>query len=382
MSYLENIYEAFDNKIDKFLDAPQWKTKIVWASMVIMLLSFFTNFSPLRHIMEFLTDVLKNHKEYYIYQTIKDRAASITHDWTYPLFTGMNNRTFRLTLPLFVKIFHIQRVSVVLYALQLILGVVYYYLLTNFFGRYIKDKPTLFYTLIALACIYVGTSFFIDIATFGDFFSYFFLFLAIYYRNPLLVFLFLSLAFWNDERTFVGSGFVFLWWWLSPQIEKDKPFKITINFQMIATIAAWAMYWIVRKFYLVDTLGMKDTYKKGEFWEMFEGSWSVYGFKFFWAYEFWWLLLLLAFLVLFLQKDFLRLTAILGATLLMNILSLTTYDSTRSGSFGFIGLFLALIIVQKNLSPSQFKRLMWLIAIGCFLHPLATRTNGVGFFLM
>lgn len=382
MSFLENLYQRFEAKVASFLSGPKWKSKIVIVAVGIMLLSFFNNFSPLRHFGDFYTAVVKEKREYFLYQTIKDRAASITYNWTYPEFTGMNNRTFRLTMPAFVKFLHIDHVSIVLYGLQLVLGIVFLYMLINFLERSISDKSSIFYAVLGIASTYIGAAFFIDNATYGDFFCYFALFLAIYYRNPLLIFIFLSLAFWGDERAGVGSGMVFLWWWFVPQWKENKPFKIQLNLQMLAVVAAWVAYGAVRKFYLVDKLGMHDTTKPGEFAEMFGGSWPVWGFKFLWVFEGWWFIILLAFLFLSIAKDWLRLLAILGALLAMLIGSLTTFDSTRSGSYGLITIFLTLVIAQKYLTEKELKVLLLVVAIICFLHPMATRTNGTGFFLM
>lgn len=381
MSFLENIYARFDSKITQFLSSPNWKIKSVIVAVGIMLLSFFNNFSPLRHFKDYY-DAVKEKREYFLYQTVADRAANVTYDWTYPEFTGTNNRTFRLIMPLFVKAFHVKYVSIVLYGLQLILGILFLYMILNFLERTISDKLSVFYGLIGVVTTYIGASFFIDIASYGDFFCYFCLFLAIYYRNPLLIFLFLSLAFWGDERAGVGSGMVFLWWWFVPQWQQNKPFKIQINWQMVAIIASWVAYGAVRKFYLVDQLGMHDTTKPGEFAEMFGGSWPVFGFKFLWVFEGWWLLILFAFLCLSFAKDWLRLLTILGALLAMLVGSLTTFDSTRSGSYGLVMIFMSIFIAQKYLTPKELKIALLIVAIISFLHPMATRTNGTGFFLM
>jgi hypothetical protein len=382
MTLLNSIYFNLESKITNFLDSKNWKTKVVIISILVMLASFFNNTSPLKHIPEYFETVFKNNQEYFVYQTVKDRASNFTKNWVYPEGTGINNRTFRLTMPLFVKVFGIRHVSIVLYILQLILGLVFIYLLINFFNQIFEDKIATFYTVIAFTTIYSGSSFFIDIASYFDFFSFFFLFLSIFFRNPILIFIFLSLAFWNDERAFVGSGLVFLWWWFVPQFKENKPFKITFNLQLISIILSWSLYWIIRKFYLTDHLGMHDTYKEGEFWGVFDGSWKVFGFKFFWVYEFWWLAILLSFVILIYKKDYIRFLMIVGALAVMQFLSLTTFDSTRSGSFGLIIIPFSLIILKKYLTDTELKILLFIIAIGCFLHPLATRTTGVGFFLM
>ena len=382
MSFLENIYHRFETKLTTFLSGSKWKVKVVVVAVGVILLSFFNNVSPLRHFGEFYRTTITEKKEYFLYQTIKDRAERIAYNWTYPEFTGTNNRTFRLTLPVLVKIFHIKSVSLTLYALQLVLGVVFLFMLINFLEKYLADKLSIFYAVVGIVSTYIGSSFFIDIASYGDFFCYFSLFLAIYYRNPLLIFVFLSLAFWGDERAGVGSGMVFLWWWFVPQWQADKSFKIQINGQMLAVIVTWIAYGAVRKFYLIDQLGMHDTTKAGEFAEMLGGSLPVWGFKFLWVFEGWWILILFALFFLIIAKDWLRFLAIFGVLMAMLVGSLTTFDATRSGSYGAVTIFLSLIIAKKYLTEKELKIILFVIAIVCFLHPMATRTNGTGFFLM
>ena len=57
-------------------------------------------------------------------------------------------------------------------------------------------------------------------------------------------------------------------------------------------------------------------------------------------------------------------------------------NPTLCGSYGIITIFLSLVIAQKYLTEKELRVLLLVIAIICFLHPMATRTNGTGFFLM
>jgi hypothetical protein len=66
----------------------------------------------------------------------------------------------------------------------------------------------------------------------------------------------------------------------------------------------------------------------------------------------------------------------------MLVSSFTTYDSTRSGTFVFPMIFLALIAVKTKLTEKEMRLLLLLVALICFLHPLANKTHGVGYFLM
>jgi hypothetical protein len=235
--------------------------------------------------------------------------------------------------------------------------------------------------VIALACIYFGTSFFVEYGGYGDFYTFFFLFLSIYFRNPLLIFLVMFTATWCDERALVAGSLVFAYWWIAEKIKDDKPISFVPNRQMLAIVVAEIAY-ISLRYYLMTYQGMKSTYKKGEFTEQLFASLPSFGFKFTWILEGFWLVMFLAFVVLYLKKDYFKLLIVFGGTIAMIVSGFTTYDSTRSGSFVFPMIFLGLIIVKTKLTEKEMRVFMFLVALLCFLHPLANKTHGVGYFLM
>jgi hypothetical protein len=235
---------------------------------------------------------------------------------------------------------------------------------------------------IALACIYFGTSFFVEYSGYGDFYTFFFLFLSIYFRNPWLIFLAMFTATWCDERAVVAGSLVFAYWWIAEKLKEDKPISFVPNAQMLAIIAAEIAYIALRFGYLMPYQGMEGTYKEGEFTEQLFASLPSFGFKLIWVLEGFWLVMLLAFLILYLKKDYFKLLIVFGGTIGMIVLGFTTYDSTRSGSFVFPMIFLGLIAVKTKLTEKEMRIFLFLVALLCFLHPLANKTHGVGYFLM
>ncbi|WP_435353330.1 hypothetical protein [Emticicia sp. SJ17W-69] len=380
MSFLENIYSRFESKSLAFLANNNWQLRIVAIATLAMLLSFFNNQSPLHDFRNFYDDVIVKKGEYFLYNVTKDRSQNLTEHRVYEE-PASNNRVFRLTLPVLVKIFHIRHVSVFVYGLQLILGILLYFLLTRFLFQILNDKLATMLAVIALACIYFGTSFFVEYAGYGDFYTFFFLFLSIYFRNPLLVFGAMFTATWCDERAVVAGSLVFAYWWIAEKIKEDKPISFVPNKQMLAIIAAEIGY-ISLRYYLMTYQGMEGTYKKGEFTEQLFASLPSFGFKFIWILEGFWLIMLLAFLILYIKKDYLKLLIVFGGTIAMIVSGFTTFDSTRSGSFVFPMIFLGLIAVKTKLNEKEIRVLLLLVALLCFLHPLANKTHGVGYFLM
>lgn len=380
MTFLENIYQRFESKITLFVEASNWRWRVVVVSGILMLLSFFNNTMPFDDFKLYYDEVITKKGEFFLYKVTKDRAQNLTEHRVY-IEPASNNRVFRLTLPVIVKVLHIRHVSIFIYGLQLILGVLLYFLLTKFLFGILNDKAATLLAMIALACIYFGSSFFIENCGYGDFYAFFFLFLGIYFRNPFIIFASVFAATWCDERASVAGGLVFLWWWISPTIKDNQKISFIPSWQMIAVALGVIAYGGLR-LYLMKYEGMSATYKEGEFMQMIHDSWRSFGFKFTWVLEGFWLVMLLAFSILYSNKEYQKLVLVAGGTLAMVFLGMTTYDSTRSGSYVFPMIFLGLMLVRTKLTDRQLRILLALVALFCFLHPLATKTRGVGYFLM
>lgn len=380
MTYLENIYQHLESKITRFLETDNWRWRVVVVSGILMVLSFFNNTMPFDDFKLYYDEVITKRGEFFLYKVTKDRSQNLTEHRIYEE-PASNNRVFRLTLPVIVKILHIRHVSVFIYGLQLLLGVLLYFWLTKFLFEILNDKMATLLAMIALACIYFGSSFFIENCGYGDFYAFFFLFTAIYFRNPLIIFAAIFAATWCDERASVASGLVFLWWWISPTIRDNRKISFIPTWQMMAVVSGVIAYGALR-LYLMKYVGMSATYKEGEFMQMIHDSWRSFGFKFIWVLEGFWLLMLLAFAILYSNKEYQKLILVAGGTIAMVFLGMTTFDSTRSGSYVFPMIFLGIMLVRTKLTDRQLRILLAIVALLCFLHPLATKTRGVGYFLM
>lgn len=383
MTFLESIYKRIEQRTERFVSSPNWKMNTVVFGIGVMLLSFFNNFSPLYSFKDFYQTVIKERKEYHIYQTVKDRSENLTGNFEYEPNIGLESRIFRMTMPVIAKVLHLKRVSLSLYAIQFVLGILFLYLLVCFLNQILDDKVEAFFAFIGIMGLYVGSSFFIDNASYGDFFSYFFLFLAIkYYRQPLLIFLFIQLAMWNDERAFVASGLVLMWYWWYPQYLAGEKIKVKITIPMMIVMVSWVIFFAGR-WYLENKAGMLVTYlPESEYMTKLPASLNSLGFRVLWPFEAWWMLFLLAGYMLWKKKEYLSLAGIGLASLTSIFSAMIVYDSTRSASFGYLTIFFALLIAKKYLSQKELRVLLLIIAILCFLHPMATKTHGIGFFLM
>jgi hypothetical protein len=383
MTFLETVYKRIEDRTDRFVNTPNWKIKSVVFGIGVMLLSFFNNFSPLYSFKDFYKATIKEKKEYHIYQTVKDRSENLTGNFKYTPYSELESRVFRMTMPVITKILHLKHVSISLYLIQLICGVLFLYLLLGFLEEQLLDRVSAFYAFIGIMGIYIGSSFFIDIASYGDFFSFFFLFLAVkFYRQPILIFLFIQLAIWNDERAFVATGLVFMWYWWYPQYLTNQKIKLKMTSSMMIVVLSWVIFFFGR-WYLENKAGIIVTYlRDNEYMTKLPASLNSLGFRVLWPFEAWWMLFLLAGYILWQNKEYLPLAGIGLASLTSIFSAMIVYDATRSASFGYLTIFFALLIAKKHLSQKELRVLLLIIAILCFLHPLATKTHGVGFFLM
>lgn len=381
MDVLQSIQQSIEQKIEGLTQQKNWQWKAAFIVSFFSVISTFTNVVPLSHFYNYFEALVAN-KEYFAFQTIADRARYMTGNHHYPSMSGLENRTFRWTLPAFVKIFHLYPASIWLYLFQFPFGILFFKLLLSFFSDILKDKIAAFWATLAIATTYLGMSFWIDFSGYGDFYSYFFLFLAVYFRSPYLVFLFCQLAFWNDERGFVAGVFVLLWWWFVPQWQTNRSFKVEFRPQVLAVLVAWFAYVAFRFGYLEAVLGMHSTYNEGEFEATLPQNLKVFGFKIGWGLEGLWLIVLFAFMVLWKTNDRLRLFFMASALVAFSLLAMTIYDTTRSSAFAYIIVFPCLVVLAENTEKQRLRAILLLIALLCFLHPLATKTNAIGFFLM
>ncbi|UBM58131.1 hypothetical protein LAG90_15095 [Marinilongibacter aquaticus] len=384
MTLLNHYIEWAKRFVGRFVEGEKWKLKLAMLCCIVVPLSFFNNLSPLKSFGDMYTAVVKEKSEYFLYQTVEDRAGNLTGNFDYEPYSGKESRTFRLVMPLVTRLLGIQHITVTFYILQLVLGFLFFYLLAGFLHEILDDRLQTALASLALCGIYLGACFFIDNAGYGDFYSFFFLFLALFFRKkPLLVFLFLELAFWNDERAFVGSGLVFVWlWWYPQYVEEAKTYRIKFTWSMLAVVIAW-LVWGAGRYYLMEVKGMMPTYNPdGEFAIRVKQSVESLGFRLWWQFEGWWLLFILAGLILWNKKQYLGLLVISGAALASMLGAMIIYDSTRSGNFAFIATFFALAIAKRELTRKQMTLILLGIAMLCLLHPLANKTHGVGFFLM
>lgn len=383
MGILSSYYQCIIHWSEKFVTSKNWLWKASFLGVLVVFLSFFNNFSPLYTFKDFYEATVVKGGEYHIYQTIKDRSENLFGNFDYEPNIGLESRVFRFTLPVMTRILGIKHVSLVLYALQFILGPFFFFLLLKFLQNLLEDKVAALWAFFSICGLYVGASFFIDNATYGDFFSFFFLFLTIYFWDkPVYGLFFAAMAMWNDERAFVATGLLMAWYWWFPAFSTGKTLKLFPSWPMVLLFLGWIGFFMVR-WYLENEVGMQVTYlPDNEYATKIPQSLQSLGFRVLWPFEGWWLLFILAAILLWKAKAYFSMVLIYIPALVSIFSATMVYDSTRSASFGFLLIFFVLAILKQYLTEKELRAALILVALLCFLHPLATKTHGIGFFLM
>jgi hypothetical protein len=108
---------------------------------------------------------------------------------------------FRLTVPMIVRVLHIDWPGVL--ALQFCLGVALLFLAGKTALDLFGDRIVAVATIFGVSAIYAGKAAFLQLGGFFDAFAYFFLTLAIAFRNPVLIAIAVLAASFTDERAMV-----------------------------------------------------------------------------------------------------------------------------------------------------------------------------------
>ena len=131
------------------------------------------------------------------------QAQDILHPTNLEIYIRRENMVMRWVLPLmYILTGH----SIVLILIiQALLGCVFLYLFLREVFRQTNDRVLTAFFGLALSNMFVFSWFFVDVTGYGDGYAYFFLMLALLTRNPFLLFGFLQIAFFTDERALVGA---------------------------------------------------------------------------------------------------------------------------------------------------------------------------------
>lgn len=302
------------------------------------------------------------------------QAQDILHPTHLEVYIRRENMVMRWMLPLMYILTGHSIVLIVI--IQAILGCVFLYLFLREVFRQTNDRVLTAFFGLALSNMFVFSWFFVDVTGYGDGYAYFFLMLALLTRNSVLLFGFLQIAFFTDERALVGAAYIILWWTTSYLIERKEGITPASVFNAIfrphtwVVIAAWVVYFIIREYVMhtyfphhdYSTMGTPVLFADGHRWGLGNSLWT--------SFEGTWLLLGAAGFVLFQTgRRWLLLLLVVGFVFLI-VTGIFVHDIDRDLAYGFPFLLMASLILSRLIPVSEYRKLIFFVALVCIISPM------------
>lgn len=358
MSYMESadLFWQLYSKIELFTNSSNWRIKLIIAC------TFFSLFlaTPAYHYLP--TAMLD---ENWVAFTEK-----VNHPLTQSTFnenTHAAKKVFRLTVPVLAKITFLNNWGV--FALQFIINLLFLFFTIKLIEKITADRVAAAFTTIGLTFIYAGHAGFTDINTWFDNFAFFFLLLSMFSSRAVLIFIFIQLACWTDERAFFACSLVFIFMKIREISESDFKWKSAIkispnSFAVVVSI----LFYIAGRMLLTHftglttptgSIGLKVLINQTQFYGM--GIWT--------ALEGFWILIIITLLLLWFKRQYLLLIMIGTATTVSLLISFMVFDITRSSAYIFPLIFVSISLLKNNLTIENMRKLLLISATVCFLFP-------------
>lgn len=370
LSFLNPI-ERFLNK--SILDGKYWKFKTIFFSCFITfsILFIFNRGYIYENFRSFYADVLlHNPQPFFFWDSIVRQGQSPLQAVFHESGSHEANRTFRLTIPLIARYLHLN--SLGLFILQVILGFVFSHLILGIFSKIFDEKILIFYTFLAFLNVYAGSCFFLNCFGHGDGYTFFFILCALLTRNPLLLTVFLQMAFWCDERSVVTSigiwGFQYVY---TNHLQTNKPTNLQIT---LLVIIFNILLYIFTRIYLSSTFHLVsedvETVTWSRYYSFIYMTSLWYGKRSYVGFEGFSLLTSLTFIIFYVDKKYTKIILSLAYWLPILIISFLVGDTVRTISFTFVFWLISLIVIKERIEQSQMKALLIVVAFINLLIPV------------
>ena len=355
-----DLYAPVQARLQRFLAGDRWQWK---ATLWLVVLSLFFQFPAYNYLWAHLTGTEINPFWVHIQE---QRHHLLT--WTeQPAGSHLEKTTFRLTVPFIAWLLHLDTGA--LYILQFIMGVVLILLTLRFCVRENGDRVSAFLFTAGLVFTYAGSAAFFDIWGQRDPFGYFFLVIALFSRNPVVVLLSTLLAGFADERALIASSLVLLHHALNkPASAANDRSSSFLPRTALSVAGAWLAYGGIR-FALMHYCGFRTGTGEiglGMFFrnldQLLWGLWS--------GLEGQWIILLVFLVFLWRTKNRSWSLLFLGALGAVAAAALLVDDTTRSMAYGFIMLYPAYTWLSRRADGRQAQVVLFFAMLVSFIHPL------------
>jgi hypothetical protein len=385
--YIEALIKDIENRLSFILRGKNWLWKItIVAILLFVLIDFGGNISKLVYFRTMVNDFIKQGTLDTTHSIIKAQSEDYFaffkkgRDIDIASYEHEAKMKFRLFLPTLVRIIGAKHFDIWLYVLGVVVGFFYIHLVAKMTLRILgaeTNRLVILIFVVGFTNLYAGGgSFVLDIIPYGDFFAYLFLFLSIYYRNSVAIFLCCQCAFWVDERALVNAAYVIVWWSFI-DLNKSAGIRFKITTQAIVVVLSGILYMGIRR-YLTIHHHLPDSIYTGEFISTFYENMKMISLRVWAGFEGFWLLVLLCLWILIKEKKYQFLVMMLGTIAISVGFALIAFDANRGISYGFIVLFMSLVICKKYLSESELKYLLLVCCIVALLSPTLSKYRIVG----
>jgi hypothetical protein len=200
-----------------------------------------------------------------------------------------------------------------------------------------------------------------------DGYAMFFLALALYFRNPLLIFLFIILAGFTDERAFIASSFVFIWHQFRNGNFKYNSNLFSINSISVSIVLAWITYFALRV-YLLKVYGL-TTPNQLVGLSVMAVNFNFTPLSFMIIFEAGWILIAMVLYKMYAGKNLLNPIILSVAFMISFMAALSVYDIGRSSAYTFSFIIIAFAIAVKNLNIDELRKDVSLMTFLCLIIP-------------
>lgn len=266
-----------------------------------------------------------------------------------------------------------------LIGLEYLAGFLFFLFTYKLLIPYCKNKVPLTWLLLGLCFTFLGKIFFWDTYAYFDAYALLFLSLSLYTPSPVLIFLYLSLAFWTDERSMVASALVGLWWFMADD-PSEKHAAYFGKFARVPSPRHWAialalgvtfgLRWLLATQYgRPSVTSITQIIAEAKFTLIKTRLIELIPFVSVSSFESYWVYVTGAVVVLGLNRErwaaafyLLAISASFGVSFLV-------YDMTRSIMYAFPALFIGIRIMARELPTKVFQRLALGVLFAAALYP-------------
>ena len=347
---LRPLYAAIDARLGAFAvrltAGPHWKAKALVFILSFSLFRAFPNYNFLR--APGVPDTWKNAAI-----KIANPAADMTR--LFPADLHESNLTFRLTVPLIARVFHLGTVGHL--ALFAVCGVLLLLCTLTLAERITGARTVALYVTLAIACTWPALLAFHQLlGGFYDVVALLLLLFAMEVRPPVLAAAAVFAAAWTDERALPAVALLCLF----ALAQSERPRCIAVLSGAAAHLGS--RIWMVTAWHLHITMGGAGiaTFLRNLHVAPL-GVWAGLGGS--------WILVVCALAILAVRRRYFEFAGLALAIALVTAGALGVEDLTRSMAYALPAVFVALHVLAKNETPGTVERITQAAALVCALLP-------------